>query len=121
VPQPLIIQVPKGTPVDRQLFAQPPRGVADDGVVVERMAPDAEGNLDPPPSGEIVLSVPSPETLAREPDEVRRVIREAGTGSEPLVVVVEDAELLRDEELAPLIDAVDHAPRPVILRIIRSR
>jgi hypothetical protein len=67
-----------------------------------------------------VLSVPSPEALAREADEVRRVIAEAGTGVEPLVVVIEAAEELRDEELAPALAASAHASRPVILRVIRD-
>jgi hypothetical protein len=68
----------------------------------------------------VVLSVPSPESLAREADEVRRVIARAGTGVEPLVVVVEAAEELRDDELAAVVNATDHASRPVILRVLRD-
>jgi hypothetical protein len=49
------------------------------------------------------------------------VIGEAGTGIEPLVVVVEDAEELREDEVARVVEATRRAPRPVILRIIRSR
>jgi hypothetical protein len=67
-----------------------------------------------------VLSVPSPETLAREADEVRRVITHAASGVEPLVIEVEAAEELRDEELAPILEAARHTARPVILRIIRD-
>jgi hypothetical protein len=67
-----------------------------------------------------VLSVPSPESLAREADEVRRVIGLAGTGVEPLVLVVEAAEELREEELASVVEATSHAERPVIMRIIRN-
>lgn len=88
--------------------------------MVETGPTDPEGNLEPPAVGEVVLSVPSPETLAREPDEVRRVIRRAGTGIEPLILVVEAAEELRDEELAAVLDAAGHTSRPVILRIIRD-
>jgi len=39
---------------------------------------------------------------------------------EPLVIVVEVAEELRDDELAAVIEATPHAPRAVILRVIRS-
>jgi hypothetical protein len=85
----LIVQVPRGGAVDRQLEANPPGGE----VVVSSLAT----------GGEVVLSVPSPETLERERDEVRRVIAHAGTGTEPLVVEVEAAEELRDDELAAVI------------------
>jgi hypothetical protein len=88
--------------------------------VVEVGPTDSEGVLEPLMAGEVVLSLPSPEGLEREADEVRRVIRQAGTGLEPLVVVIEAAEELRDEELAPLLDAAGHASRAVILRIIRN-
>jgi hypothetical protein len=88
--------------------------------VVEIGPIDSQGNLEPPAVGEVVLSVPSPETLAREADEVRRLITRAGTGVEPLVLVVEAAEELREEELAAVLQAADHTSRPVILRIIRD-
>jgi hypothetical protein len=120
MPGSLIIQVPRDGPVDRQLSDQPPPSLAGDEVVVEPVAPDAEGNLDPPAAGEVVLSVASPESLSREAGEVRRVLAQAGEGAQPLVIVVEVAEELRDEELAPVLDGARHAPRPVILRIIRS-
>jgi hypothetical protein len=88
--------------------------------VVEVGATDTEGNLELLAGGEVVLSVPSPEALAREAAEVRRVIAHAGTGVEPLVLVVEAAEELRDEELAPVLEAAGHTSRAVILRIIRN-
>ena len=66
-----------------------------------------------------MLSVPSPEAL-RETDEVHRVIARAGTGNEPLVIVVEVAEEFRDQELAALVEAASRASRPVILRVIRN-
>jgi hypothetical protein len=116
----LVIQVPSGSPVERQLDMDPPASLAAGEVVVESVAPDDDGNLDPPVDGEIVLSVPSPETLAREADEVRRVIDGAGTGVEPLVVVIEVAEELRDDELNAVLEAAPRAPRPVIVRVIRS-
>ena len=67
-----------------------------------------------------VLSVPSPETLAREAAEVRRAIAQAGTGVEPLVVVVEAADELRDDELAAVLEAAGHTSRRVIMRVMRD-
>jgi hypothetical protein len=116
----LILQVPRNGAVDRNIRQAPPEAVQSDDAVVEAIQPDAEGNLDPPDVGEVVLSVPSPETLARESDEVRRVIAEAGHGVEPLVVEVEAAEEIRDEELASVLAATEHTERPVIVRIIRD-
>ena len=104
----LIVQVPRGSAVQRQLSEQPPASVAGGDVVVETGATDAEGNLEAISAGEVVMSVPSPEALSREADEVRRVIAQSGTGVEPLVVVVEAAEELRDEELAPALAAAAH-------------
>src|SRR6478672_2557892 len=116
----LIIQVARGSAVERQLTANPPRGIAGGEIVVDIGYTTADGHLEPPAAGAVVLSVPSPEALAREADEVRRVIAHAGTGVEPLVVVVEAAEELRDDELAAVLEAAGHAPRPVILRVIRD-
>jgi hypothetical protein len=116
----LIIQLPRGGAVDRQLQAGAPQSFADGEVVIEAGLTDAEGNLEPPVAGEVVLSVPSPEALRREAVEVRRVIERAGTGVEPLVIVVEAAEELRDDELAPVLSAARHSSRAVILRIIRD-
>lgn len=116
----LIVQVPRGSAVERRLREEPPAVVAGGEVAVETGATDPEGNLEAPAAGEVVLSVPSPEALAREADEVSRVIARAGTGVEPLLIVVEAAEELRDEELAPTVKAAGHSPRPVILRVIRN-
>jgi hypothetical protein len=116
----LIIQVPRDGPVDRQLSQDPPPSLSGAGVVVERVTADAEGTIDPPPAGEVVLSVPSPASLAREADEVRRVIDRAGTGVEPLVIEVEAAEEFLDEDLTPVIEAAQRASRPVIVRVIRN-
>ena len=89
-------------------------------MVVEHGATDAEGNLEALAAGQVVMSLPSPEALAREPGEVRRVIGRAGTGVQPLVIVVEAAEELREEELAITLDAADRTPRTVILRVVRD-
>jgi hypothetical protein len=116
----LIIQLPRGGAVDRQLSAQPPPSVAGGDVLVDSDQTDAHGQLEPPRAGQVVLSVPSPEALERDAAEVRRVIGQAGTGTEPLIVVVEAAEELREAELAAVLDAADHTSRVVILRIIRD-
>jgi hypothetical protein len=108
--------LPSGGALERQLERQ----MLPSGVVAELGETDAEGNLEASDVGEIVLSVLSPEAFAREPDEVRRVIAHAGAGIEPLVIEVEAAEELRDDELAAVLEAADRAPRPVILRIVRN-
>ena len=87
---------------------------------MEIVATDTEGNLEALAAGEVVLSVASPEAFAREAGEVRRVIARAGTGDAPLVLVVEAADELREEELAPVLDAAGHTSRAVILRIVRN-
>lgn len=89
-------------------------------VVVEALATDSHGHLEPPDVGEVVLSVPSPETLTREGEQVRRVIAAAGPGVEPLVILVEAAEELREEELGAVLHAARHAARPLILRVLRD-
>ena len=116
----LIIQLPRGGAVDRQLSVQALPSVASGEVVVTGGPIDAEGHLEPPAAGEVVLSVPSPEALAREAAEVRRVIAAAGKGVEPLVVEVEAAEELREDELAAILDAAGHTSRGVILRIMHD-
>ncbi len=117
---PLIIQVPRGSRVHRQLDAEAAARPDAATIVVEALAPDADGNLDPPAAGQVVLSVPSPESLAREPEQVIQVLSHAGTGTEPLVVVIDAADQLREEELEVVREAASRAPRAVILRIIRS-
>jgi hypothetical protein len=116
----IIIQVPRGSEVERRLKAQPPNALATGEAVVESEPADASGDLEPPDAGDVVLSVPSPETLAREREEVRRVLTEARPGIGPLVVVVEAAEELRDDELEAVVDAAQRTALPVILRIIRD-
>jgi hypothetical protein len=110
--------VPHGSAVERQLREQPPPASQTGDVVVEAGPADEQGNLEPPLAGEIVITLPAPEALVRQADDVRRVLDEAGTGIEPLVVVIETAEELREDELAQLAAAADRAPRPVILRVI---
>lgn len=112
--------MPRGGAVHRQLGAEAPPSVRSGDVVLEAAPADDEGNLEAAAAGEVVLAVASPETLSREAGEVRRVIAHAGAGVEPLVVVVEAAEELREEELAAVVEAAEHAARPVILRVVRN-
>jgi len=114
----VIVQVPRGGAADRRLGAAPPPSVASGRVAVERVAADAEGRLGPPPVGEVVLSVLSPEALIREEPEVRDVLRRAGGAGEPLVIVVAAAEELREDELAAVLAAAAHTHRGVIVRVL---
>lgn len=56
-------------------------------------------------AAEIVLTVPSPEAVTREPDEVARVV---GRRDQPLLVVVAAETLL---------DATGRVSRSIVLRI----
>ena len=114
----LIIQLPRDGALHRRLAVDPPQSVSGGEVVIDPGPTDAHGHLEISDAGEVVRSVPSPETLAREADEVRRTIGGAGTGDEPLVVEVEAAEQLREDELAPVLEAAGHTPRTVILRVM---
>jgi hypothetical protein len=114
----VILQVPLDGAAHRRLRESPPGVVSDGEVIVEALAGDAYGRLDPPTAGQIVLSVPSPETLAREAADVPRAIAGAGSAPEPVVVVVEAAEELRDDELAAVLDGARRTERPVIVRVL---
>jgi hypothetical protein len=114
----LILQLPRDGAVDRQFRADPPPSVASGQVVLDHVQREADGRLAPPEAGEIVMSVPSPEALAREPDEVRDVIDRAPDDHEPLMIIVEAAEELREEELAAVLDATARTSRRVIVRIM---
>jgi hypothetical protein len=116
----LIIELPRGGALERALGEQPLAAVASGEAVLEPGPTDAEGSLEASAAGEVVLSVPSPEALRREAAEVRRVVEHAGTGTEPLLLVVEDAEELREDELTAVLEAAEHASRPVVLRIVRD-
>ena len=112
--------MPRGGALDRQFSADAPASVASGEIVIVRGPTDAEGVLEPPAVGEIVMSLPSPEALRREAGEFRRVIARAGPGVEPLVVVVAVAEELRADELAAVLDAASRSSRAVILRVVRG-
>jgi hypothetical protein len=114
----LIVQVPRGSAIERQLRDQRPASLMADDVVVQTGPTDASGFLEER-AGEVVVSLPAPEELRRQAAEVTRVLDHAGAGTEPLVVVVEAGEELREDEAAPLVAAARGARRPVILRVIR--
>src|SRR4029079_16650394 len=97
----LIIQVARGGAVARQFERDRPGA----DIAIDTRPADENGRIEAPDVGLIVLSVPSPEALSREPEEVRRVSDGERRGPEPLVVVVEAADELRDDELAPVLDA----------------
>jgi hypothetical protein len=115
----LIVQLPAGSAIDRNLEADPPSSVASGRVVVERIQPGPEGTIQPPVAGQVLLSFLSPEDLRRETDQIKREIGPAD-GSEPPVVVVEVAEYLREDELTFLLQAAAEAKRVVILCILGS-
>jgi hypothetical protein len=113
----VIVEVATGGLVDRQLRADPPPIVADERVVLDRIPPDESGGLGLPEAGEVVLSVLSPEGLRRESQEVHDVVSQAKRTDEPLVIMVEAAEELRENELRVVLDAAERADRLVILRV----
>jgi hypothetical protein len=114
----LVVEVARGGAVDRQLRREPPRSVASGDVAIVSMLADPAGKLDAPNAGEVVMSVLSPEALVRERDELRRIVGAAGAGADPVVVVVEAAAELREDELAAALDAARRSDRGVILRIL---
>jgi len=114
----LIIQVPRGSAIERQLHDEPPASLRADDVLVQTGPTDPHGVLEAL-AGEVVLALPAPEGLRRHAAELRRVLDQAGSGTPPLVVVIEAGEELLENEAAPLVGAARTARRPVILRIIR--
>ena len=114
----LIVELARDGAADRSLSVAPPPSVVSGRVVLDHIETDVDGRLNPPPVGEVILSVLSPEALRRDRQEVEDAIGEAVTGDEPLVIVVEAAEELREDELAVVLDAADRADRVVILRVM---
>ena len=113
----VIVQLPRDSAIDHELHAYPPPSVASGQVVLDHVLPGPDGRLEPPEASEIVMSVPSPEGL-RQPSEVREVIEHAPDKRKPLMIIVEAAEELREEELAAVVDAAERAHRRVIVRIM---
>jgi hypothetical protein len=115
----LIIQVPHGSSIDLYLKADPPATLADVRVLVEHLGAGDDGKLLPPEAGEVVLAVPSPEALRREPESVISAVTSATAGP-PLVILVDGAEELRDDELSTVLDAALQSDGIVILRILEG-
>ena len=113
----LIVQVPRDGAVDRNWREDLPPSIANGEVIVERLEPEADGSLEPPEAGEVIMSVLSPEAL-REQDEIRDVIDGAVAGEQALVILVEAAEYMREDELAVVLDAAKRVHRVVILRVM---
>jgi hypothetical protein len=114
----LIVQLPRDGAVDRQFHTDPPPSVTSGRVALKHLAGDGEGRLGPPEAGEVVMSVLSPEALIREGQQVQDVVRLAAHTDEPLVIIVEAAEELREDELAAVLAAAAHTHRRVILRVM---
>jgi hypothetical protein len=114
----LIIQVPRDSAIEQQLHERPPASLRSDDVLVQTGPTDARGVLEEM-AGEVVLALPAPQELGRHAADLKRVLHEAGSGTAPLVIVIDAGEELLEEEAAPLIGAARAARRPVILRIIR--
>jgi len=113
----VIVELARDGAVDRNLRADMPSSISSGRVVLDHLPTDVDGSLGPPPVGQVVLSVPSPEAL-REQDEVRRSVADTDTGDQPPVIIVEAGEFLREDELAPVLEAADLADKTVIVRIL---
>lgn len=114
----VIVQLPRGSAVDSYLRTYPPPSVASGRVVLDHVAAEPDGRLGPPENGEVVMSVLSPEALTRDQQQVRDVIRRAPADAGPLVIIVEAAEELREDELIVVLEAATRARRDVVLRVM---
>lgn len=113
----VIVELTRDGAVDRNLREDMPPSITSGRVVLDHLQGDQDGSLGAPRAGQVVMSVLSPEAL-RDQEEVRRSVAETDTGDEPPVIIVEAAEYLREDELAPVLEAADLADRTVILRLL---
>ena len=109
-------EAPRGGGVERQFRSDPPEGA--DTVALDPVDPSRSGRIELPSPGKLVFSVPSPEELAHDREELRRAVGAPATGEEPLVIAVEAASELQPDELAAALDAAARAERPVILTVL---
>jgi hypothetical protein len=116
----LIIQLPRDSSVAQTVREDPPASLQDSRVVLEHLPADEDGRLLPPAAGEILVTVPSPEGLRRQSYEILSAVTAAEEDGGPLVVLVEGAEYLRDNEIAPVLEAAAATKRVVILRILQG-
>ena len=113
----LIVELARDSAVDRNVRADLPPSIKSGRVALDHIEADDLGRLSPPPAGEVVLTVLSPEALRRDPQVVRDAVAQADS-DQPPVIVVEAAEYLREDEIAAVLDAADRADRTVILRLL---
>jgi hypothetical protein len=113
----VIVELARDGAVDRNLRADMPPSITSGRVVLDHLPADQDGSLGPPPAGQVVMSVLSPEAL-RDQGEVQRSVAGTDTGDEPPVIIVEAGEFLREDELAPVLEAADLADKTVIVRIL---
>ena len=113
----LIVELTRDSAVDRNVRADLPPSIKSGRVALDHIEADDLGRLSPPPAGEVVLTVLSPEALRRDPQVIRDAIDQADS-DQPPVIVVEAAEYLREDEIAAVLDAADRADRTDILRIL---
>jgi hypothetical protein len=118
----LIVRVRQGSRVERQLRDDPPALVQAGSVSLDPVTAPSSGSgvIEPPSPGQVVYALPSPEGLVRERDELRHAISGAPHGPEPLVIVIEAANALREDELEAAVHAADTSSRAVILTILRD-
>ena len=114
----VIVELARGSTLDRNLRADTPPSVQSGRVVLDHLPPDENGRLGPPPAGQVIMSVPSPEALKRDWQEISDTVGQTDTGDQPPVIIVEAAEYLREDEVAGVLDAADLADRTVIVRIL---
>ena len=118
----LIIRVRQGSRLESQLRDSPPSLVGEGSVSLDPVAPPSSGaaTIEPPNPGQVVYALPSPEGLVRERQELHDAISGAPHGVEPLVIVIEAGNELRDDELEAAVNAADTTSRPVILTVLRD-
>jgi hypothetical protein len=118
----LIIRVRQGSRLESQLRDSPPSLVETGSASLDPVAPPSSGaaTIEPPNPGQVVYALPSPEGLVRERQELHDAIGGAPHGVEPLVIVIEAGNELRDDELEAAVNAADTTSRPVILTVLRD-
>jgi hypothetical protein len=115
----LIVRVPTGSRVARQLLEDPPPAVAESDVVIETVESSDSGKKEPPEVGPVVFVLPSPESLPGVQEELAGAV--AGLEAhddESAVIVIESAGELRDEEIRAVVDASAGVDRQVILAVL---
>ncbi|HEY1915546.1 MAG TPA: hypothetical protein VGH27_08220 [Streptosporangiaceae bacterium] len=114
----VVVQLARDGAVDRQFQTDAvPDSIVSGQVALDHIEGDPGGVIGPPPAGQVILSVLSPESL-RDSRLIHDVLARAKPGGEPLVITVDAAEYLREDELAAVLDAAGHAGRLVIVRIL---